>query len=141
MRVVAAAPEDFPWLAERSGCAITPSFRAIKAVDSGGAIKGMVGYDDWTENACQAHMAADTPIAWRSMTRPAFAYPFEELGLGIILAVIPSSNARSLATALRFGFRQLMRLKDGRAVGVDLVFLEMRRESCRWLNHEEVAHG
>lgn len=137
MRVIAAAPEDFAWIAERTGCVPGPGFRAIKVVDSRGKIRGMVGYDGWTENAVQAHMAVDTPVAWRSLVRPAFSYPFEEAGRGIILATISARNLRSVHLALRFGFRLLHRIKDGQAVGRDLLLLEMRREQCRWLGPQE----
>ena len=135
-RVVAATREDFGWLVERTQCGVTGGFRAIKAIDDAGRILGMVGYDCWTENAVQAHMAVDTPMAWRALTGPAFAYPFQECGLGVMLAVIPAGNARSVHLAKRFGFVETYRVKDGWANGEDLVFLEMRREACRWLERE-----
>lgn len=133
-RVVAALPHDFGWIQQRTGCGRTAGFKAIKAVDDSGRILGMVGYDGWTENAVQAHMAVETPIAWRALTGPAFAYPFLEAGKSVILAIIPASNARSVKLARRFGFRETYRVRDGWAVGEDLVLLEMRREECRWLH-------
>lgn len=133
MKVVAAGQEGFDWIAERTGCVLTSAARAIKAVDSAGKIRGVIAYDNWTENAVQAHMAVDTPVAWRSLTEAAFAYPFEECGRGVLLAIISARNARSVRLALRFGFRLLTRVRDGHAVGEDLLFLEMRREDCRWL--------
>ena len=138
-RVVAASPEDFDWLVERTQCAPTLGFRAIKAIDETGRILGMVGYDGWTENAVQAHMAVDTPMAWRAMLGPAFAYPFQECGKGVILATIPAGNARSVHLAKRFGFVEVFRVRDGWVLGEDLLLLEMRREACRWLNEEEAA--
>jgi hypothetical protein len=133
LTVKAAERGDFAWLVERTHCAVTESFRAIKAVDAIGRILGMVGYDLWTLNSVQAHMAVDSPIAWRAMLRPAFAYPFLEAGMGVILAVIPAGNARSVHLATRFGFRPVHRVRDGWAPGEDLIMLEMRREECRWL--------
>ncbi len=134
MRVSAATPDDFAWLAGRTGCAPTASARAIKAVDAAGRIRGMVLFDMWTENAVQAHMAADSPIVWRSLLRPAFSYPFEEAGKGLLLGVIPANNPRSLALVANFGFRETYRVRDGWAVGVDLVFFEMLRDECPWLS-------
>lgn len=133
MNVVAATRDDFAWLVERTQCGVTEGFRAIKAVDAEGRTRGMVGYDAWTENAVQAHMAVDSPMAWRTLLRPAFAYPFEECGLGLILAVIPADNAKSVRLAKHFGFQEVWKLRDGWAAGVDLMFLEMRRDDCRWL--------
>jgi hypothetical protein len=133
VRVLAAAPEDFAWIVSRTQCAPTAGFRALKAVDASGRIRGMVAYDGWTENAAQAHMAVDTPVAWRALLPAAFEYPFLECGKGVLLAVIPAHNVRSWTLATRFGFALVHRVVDGWARGDDLLFLEMRRESCRYL--------
>jgi hypothetical protein len=106
---------------------------AIKAVDNAGVIRGMVGYDCWTKNSCETHMAVDSPIVWRSLVTPAFHYPLEQIGVGILLAIIPAWNARSLQLVRRFGFRETYRVKDGYDVGVDNILFEMRRGECRWL--------
>jgi len=134
--VMAATVPDMQWIVERTQCGLTPGARAIKAVDDSGRIRGMVAYDGWTLNAVQAHMAVDSPIVWRSLTKPAFSYPFLEAGRGVILAAIPVGNAKSINLAKRFGFRDLLRIQDGWAVGEDLLMLEMRREECRWILKE-----
>lgn len=84
-------------------------------------------------------MAADTPIVWRSLLGPAFSYPFEQIGVGIILAIIPASNDKSIRLAQRFGFRETHRVKDGYAVGVDIILHEMRREECRYISRNRKA--
>ena len=139
MNVLAVPPAEFSWIERRTGCVLTRNARAIKAVDRCGLTVGMVAYDSWTENAVQAHMAVDSPIAWRSLLWPAFAYPFEQAGLGVLLAVINAGNTKSLDLALHFGFREAHRLVDGWAKGEDIIFLEMRREKCRWLERRRKA--
>ncbi len=131
--VRAAPPEHYVWLARQSGCTLTPGFRAIEAVDSHGAIRGMVGYCDWTANAVRAHMAVDSPIVWRALVRPAFEYPFLEAGKGVVLGFVDGGNARSVRLTRRLGFREAYRIRDACAVGRDLVVFEMRREDCMWL--------
>lgn len=131
--VTAAAPADLGWLVSRAECTLTPAARAIKAVSPSGEIRGMVAYDCWTPNACQAHMAVDAPVAWRALIRPAFRYPFQQAGKSVILASIPAGNARSVHLAKRLGFRETYRVTDGWATGEDLVLFEMRRCECRWL--------
>lgn len=133
MRVLAAQPQDFAWLVQRTSAALTDHATGIKAVDASGRIRGMVAYDYWTPNACQAHMAVDSPIVWRSLVRPAFAYPFEELGRSLILGIIAADNPRSLAMVEALGFRRAHEIKDGWAPGVPLVVHEMRRADCRYL--------
>lgn len=131
--LVQAAPwEHFDWLAKRSGCVLTADFRAIEAL-AAGRIVGMVGYCNWTRSAVQAHMAVDTPIAWRELLGPAFEYPFGECGRELIVALVPAGNLRSLRLTRRFGFVERYRVKDGAAVGEDFVLFEMRRTECRYL--------
>jgi hypothetical protein len=80
VKVTAAGLIDMQWIRAATHCVLTPAARAIKAVDAGGRIRGMVAYDWWTENAVYAHMAVDTPIAWRALIPPCFEYPFLECG-------------------------------------------------------------
>lgn len=121
------------WIIDATSCVLTPGARGIKAVDDSGAIRGMVAYDWWTPNSVCAHMAVDTPIAWRSLIPACFEYPFLECGREVMLALIPASNTKSWGLAGRFGFRIVHSVRDGWAKGDDLHFLELRREDCRFL--------
>lgn len=131
--VRAASPESLRWIEARTGCVLTREARGIEAIDSRGVVRGQVAYDNWTENAVQAHMAVDTPVAWRALVKPAFEYPFTQSGKSVIMGVIPAGNARSVHLAKRLGLRETYRVRDGWANGEDLVVLEMRRDECRWL--------
>lgn len=131
MEISATRPEELGWIRIRTGVVLSPSAKGIKATDRLGVIRGMVAYDCWTPNSVTAHMAVDTPIAWRSLVRPAFAYPFQTRGL--ILGIIRSSNVRSVETAERLGFTLAHRVRDGYATGDDSLLFEMRREDCRWI--------
>lgn len=133
MKVIAATPGDIDWLVERTRCAVSTGMRAIKAVDARGHIRGMVGYDLWTKNAVTAHMAVDTPIAWRSLIPACFEYPFLECGRELILAVIPADNEKSWGMAGSLGFRLKHTVRDGWSKGVDLLMFELRRSDCRFL--------
>lgn len=138
--IVRPAPiAHFEWLVERTGCAPTDDFRAIEAVDSTGRIRGMVGFDLWTKNSCQAHMATDTPMAWRHLARAAAEYVFGRAGMGMVLGMVSGRNEMSLRTAKRLGFREAHVIREGCASGVDLVLLELRREDCRWLDERKAA--
>lgn len=133
MKVAAAAPAAWPWLVERTGCVLTSDFRAIQATDVNGKIRGMVGYCDWAPNSVRAHLAADSPIVWRSLLRPALEYPFTQAGVGMILAAVRGSNARSLRFCGAVGLGVTCRVKDGFKAGEDWVLLQLRKEDCRFL--------
>lgn len=137
MKVQAAPPAHFAWLEGRTGCTLTRNARAIEAVDRQGRVRGMVAYDGWTENSVQAHMAVDAPAVCRSLLRPAFSYPFEEAGKGLLLGFIPAHNARSVRLARHIGFHLAHRVLDGWAQGDDLLCFEMRRHECKWLTRRE----
>lgn len=137
MNVETANAEDFAWIAEKLRTPIAGDFRALKAVDSSGKIRGMVGFSHWTRNSVQALFAIDTPIAMRSLLRPTFGVPFEQLGLGVMLTFVPSHSRRGLALAKSLGFREACRIKDGFASGDDLLLFEMTRAECPWLRTSE----
>lgn len=138
--IVRAAPtEHYAWIAERANLAIGPAFRAIEAVDDAGRIHGMVGYDGWTPNAVCMHVALDNPACMRHLLIPGFGIPFIELGRGVALAQVLSTNVRSLALVPRLGFRFAYRVRDGFKPGIDSVWFEMRKEECRFIRARKAA--
>ena len=139
MKVSAATPEALRAIEARTGCVLTANARGIQATDSRGKVRGVVAYDAWTENAVQAHMWTDSAIVWRSLLPAVFAYPFLEAGKGLLLGIIPADNLKSSEMAHRLGFRLAHRVRDGWAVGVDLLCFEMRRDECRHL--KGLHHG
>lgn len=125
---------DFAWIEERTGCVLTRNARAIEAYDErSGRRVGMVAYDCWTNTAVQGTIALEHPIAWRALRRPTFAYPFEECGKELMLVLVNSQNARSLALVRHSGFKETHRIVGAVDFGVDLIMFEMRRRYCRWL--------
>lgn len=140
LHLEAVAPPDLPWIETRAGCCLTSRAKGMKAVDAAGCIRGMVAYDDFTPNSCVVHQAADTPIAWRRLIPACFIYPFEQLGLALVVGTVPANNERALRMTRRLGFREAHRLKDAWAPGVDMVMHELRRADCvrlGWLQPKE----
>jgi RimJ/RimL family protein N-acetyltransferase len=128
MIVVATQPGELAWLEARAGCVLTRDARGIKAQDRTGRIRGMVGFDGWTQNSVQVHVAAENPLVWRKLLDAGRSYIFREVGLGLMYGCIRSDNF----PALRFAGHACMevehKFKDAIAPGVDLVCTRMRRE-------------
>jgi hypothetical protein len=139
VRARATTPEALAWLEARTGLFLSRAAEGVAAVDTRGLIRGVVAFEGWTKNACQAHMAADAPIAWRVLLRAAFEYVFEQAGKGVIFAAIPAHNIPSLRFAKHVGLVEVYRLRDGWDAGDDLVELELRKEHCRWLSSQRKA--
>ena len=133
MIVRAMPPEHYPWLAVRAQLTIGPEFRAIEAIDDAGRILAAVGYDGWAPNSVSMHVALEHPAALRHILRPAFRIPFVEFNKGVVFGTVLATNEKALRLDLHVGFREVARLKDAWAPGVDVLILEMRREDCRWI--------
>ena len=139
MQIVGCYEHEYGWLVERAGCDITAGYKAIKAVDETGKIHGMVGYGNWTENSVVMTSALDNPAALREILKWGFRYPFEQCNRGIAVATVRANNVRSMRLCRKVGFREEHRIKDGIAVGEDLVIFTMRREDCRWIPQRKAA--
>jgi hypothetical protein len=118
----------------RTGSTLGGDARGIVAIsERDGAIRGMLAYDGWTENACTVHLALETPAAWRRLVRPAFEAPFVEWRRGLLLCGINEHNTRSLNLVQHCGFSRICHVKDSIRVGTGMVWFQMRRENCRFL--------
>lgn len=139
MNVYTAPPEHYPWIAKRAQLVIGPGFSALEAVDDAGRIHAMVGYDGWCPGSVSMHVAMDNPAAMRSLIKPAFAIPFVQIEIPIVKGMVLSDNPRALALDLHLGFKEVARLRDWWAPGIDVILLEMRREDCRWIHSSRKA--
>jgi hypothetical protein len=66
----------------------------------------------------------------------AFDFPFNKLGVRVILATIAGNNNKSLRLSRHLGFQEIATIADAHDEG-DLVILEMRPQHCKWLQLRE----
>jgi len=126
------------WLHQRTYVSLSSDWRAIAALDSKGAIQGMVMYCNWTGNAVWAHMAADTVGAISALIgpkydAPVFRYPFIDERKEWLLGALRESNAKALKIDLKLGFKEFARIPDGFVRGEDLILVRMHRDECVWI--------
>lgn len=107
----------------------SPSMRGVTNEEA------MVIYDAWTPNAVQVHIYSPGPksLFRKDFINEIFKYPFEQCGKDLIYSVTPGNAEGSLAISRALGFRETYRMRNGWAVGIDMVVKEMRREECRYL--------
>jgi hypothetical protein len=100
-----------------------------------GNLVAVVGYCSFMPNACQMHIAAVDEVNWmsRDLLWAAFDYPFNKLGVKVILGQICGSNEDALRLNRHLGFKVVAEIPDAHMDG-DLVIMAMRKEDCRWLN-------
>jgi hypothetical protein len=100
-----------------------------------GNLVAVVGYCSFMPNSCQMHIAALSEVNWmsRDLLWAAFDYPFNVLGVKVILGQICGSNEDALRLNRHLGFKVVAEISDAHMDG-DLVIMAMRKEDCRWLN-------
>lgn len=90
-------------------------------------------YERYTGASIFISLAVAEPrFATRSMFRVIFSYPFNELGVGQILAEIASDNEPSLRLAKLAGFHQVAVVPKVYTAS-DLVLFSMSRAQCPWV--------
>lgn len=76
---------------------------------------------------------------WLSRTALAvfFSYPFQELGLRRVTALVAKKNKKSRKLCEDLGFSQEGRLRQAAVNGDDLIVYGLLRKDCRWLKEED----
>lgn len=106
----------------------------IAVVDSCGEVKALVLYGDFTPENLQMHIASRSP-EWckRGVLRGLFSYPFEQLRVGRVTAIISKSNKHARRFVERIGFRLEgvhPRMMPGGAASCSYGLI---KDNCRWL--------
>lgn len=125
------------WAAERIGI---PGFRddarAIGIGDASG-IRGAVVYDCFGPADCNMHVASDGSRRWltREFLVHVFSYPFVQLNLRRVTALVPSRNQHALNFDRKLGFRDEGYFRHAMPDD-DIVALGMLRGDCRFIPRE-----
>lgn len=99
-----------------------------------GVLKAVVVYCNFQGKSCQTHICS-VGSHWitKDFLWAMFDYPFEKLGLKVILGVISGVNKKSLKLSRKLGFEDIANIPDAHNDG-DLVILTMRPHQCKWLH-------
>ena len=100
-----------------------------------GNLVAVVGFCSFMPKACQMHIAAVDEVNWmsRDLLWAAFDYPFNKLGVSVILGQVCADNESALKLNRHLGFKVIAEIPDAHMDG-DLVIMTMRREDCRFLD-------
>lgn len=107
--------------------------KAIGVYHNGRALAGVV-YLNYRETNIEVTIAADDP-RWcrKGVLAGLFSYPFIELGVRRMTAIIPASNERSIKLCRGLGFSEEGRHPELFPDGSAGISLGMVRKDCRWL--------
>lgn len=120
---------------------ISSGTRGIIAHCDSGPIMGMILFDNWSYNAVFGHIVVDNVMCLKmgGLMTEATDFVFNTCGLQYFMGAVPADKTKALAYEKRAGFKEVYRLKDGFKLGIDLIFVQMTRESAVFLPKEKRA--
>lgn len=132
MSVVVEKQADLQtWLAQKFETSISTKTPCI-GQKSGNKLVSVTAYTNILPNSCEAHIASDGQLT-KTYVKSIFDYPFNQLGVKVILASVSKANHKSLNLCRKLGFEVKAEIPDAHKNG-DLVIFALRKEQCRWLD-------
>ena len=126
------------WVSSQTDCDIPRIGAAIGWEKEDGEMISGVPYEHLTGRSITATIAvAPATGLVKTFLYTIFDYPFHQLGVEKILALIDQSNEKSIHLIERFGFTLETRIADV-FEGGDMLVYTLNRADCRWL---ETPHG
>jgi hypothetical protein len=127
-------PGDGQWIMDRVSGVFSPGYDHSFLALIDGARAGGFALCAYLGNSMTVHMAGDHP-RWcsRDLLWMVFDYPFNQLGVGKLLAPVSSALPVALDLDTRAGWEVEATIRDVYAPGVDMIVLGMTRARCRWL--------
>jgi RimJ/RimL family protein N-acetyltransferase len=99
-----------------------------------GNLVAVAGYTNFMPKACEIHIGSvGEHWASKDFIWAVFDYPFNKLGVSVILGQICADNTDALKLNRHLGFKVVAEIPDAHIEG-DLVIMAMRKEECRFLN-------
>jgi RimJ/RimL family protein N-acetyltransferase len=110
-------------------------YTAIGLMSDGVMLAGVV-YQNYTRIDIQMHTAAVEGSRWLTskFLGEVFRYPFEQLQVHRVTALIPALNTRSEKFCKHLGFKKEGRVREILPQGEDLLVYGMLKRECRFLN-------
>ncbi len=129
---------EWDWVYERAYPIRCEDTQGVVAYDpQTGRIAGVVVLDSWTQSGCQSHFAIDNPMCIRAGLFREVAYHVHiTCGRKYIFGLIPADNEKAYKFDLKMGFKEVARVPDGFAEGVDYIVVRMSKEENIWLPEE-----
>jgi RimJ/RimL family protein N-acetyltransferase len=120
-------------IADAADAILNPELdQCISRTENGELLGGGI-YTNYTRRSICMHIASFDP-KWlnRDLLWVAFHYPFEQLNVQKIIAMVPSSNFKALEFDTKLGFKEEAVIRDVYQTG-DMIVLSMYKDDCKWL--------
>lgn len=97
----------------------------------GGELDGAVVYTDASPTNVVASIVLERPLT-RRFLRVVLWYPFEQLKVRRITALVEEWNEKSICLCERLGFRLEGRMREAAMDGGDVLVMGLLKSECRW---------
>ena len=93
-----------------------------------------IGFDGFVGKTCQIHVVnRKKKYTPRALLKAVFEYPFEKIGIEILLGVVNSKNLEAMKYDQNLGFKEVNRFEGMHEDGGDIVLFAMKKEDCRFI--------
>ena len=129
--------DEWKWVSQRAHPIQCSDSQGIVAYDERG-IQAVCVADSFTVDACSVHFAIGSPFVIRAgFFNEVARHLFIQCGRNRIFGLVPANNEKALKLDINMGFREVARIPDAYAEGVDYVVLRMDKKDTRWLTDEQ----
>jgi RimJ/RimL family protein N-acetyltransferase len=126
--------EQWDWVEKRCNVMRDEFTSGVVAYDDTGKIAAIGVCDSFTVDGCGVHLAIENPLVIRrGFLHECFSYVFNARGRIRAFGVVPANNFKALRFNKHIGFREVARIPDGYATGVDTVIMRMDADDNRWV--------
>ncbi len=115
---------------------ISKATRGIVAMDKKGQTVGVCLADGWTHTACNVHVSVQRPMCLRRLFNEFAGYIFVTCEKQIMIGIVEATHSRALKLNKNIGFKEIYRLEDGYAAGVDQVVMRLNKADCRFIHKD-----
>lgn len=118
---------DGLWLKSKMPYNLSEQTCGFVAIDSNGKQIGAVVYDNFMHSTAQVSLVLDSVSAIKcGLLECASEWYWSDANKNSLLALVADVNERSLRLVKRVGFREIHRIKNGHAYGVDTLIFECK---------------
>ncbi len=115
---------------------ISKATRGIVAIDNEGQPCGVCLADGWTHTACTTHVAIQKPMCLRKLFSEFAEYVFVTCNKQMMIGIVESTHTKATKLDRHIGFKEIYRITDGYAPGVDQIILRLNKADCRFLHKD-----
>jgi hypothetical protein len=126
-------PEEWAWIQIACKVIACEDSQGIVAYEDDTIVAACVA-DSFTVDACNVHFAIAKPLVIKhGFLHEIARHLFITCNRKRIFGLVPATNKKALRLDTHIGFREVARVPDGYAEGIDYVVLRMDRDTSPWL--------